>query len=173
MAKASWPEEVKQRALALYLEGGVASASAATGVPRGTIASWASRACLVDQQQANTNRSTAAAVERRTRAVEERREVLVAKLGELAELGVDWALERVADPKAEVSLRDVIGAMTRAIHDLQLLSGAATSRPDLSSLSAEERAERVASKFDELAERRQRVEGEEAARAADAGERSA
>lgn len=169
MAPRKWSGDEKQRALGLYVEHGPAEASRQTGIPQGTIKSWASRLDLQQQQQDTTRRNTRAAVERRKRSLEERRAVLTEKLGELAELGVDWALEALADPDRDVSVRDAIGAWTRAIHDLQLLSGAATSRPDWSSADPEERRARIIELTSQLEQRARRAAAAAAERPAGDG----
>lgn len=158
MPQRRWTDDEKKRALDLYVEHGPAEASRRTTIPQGTIKSWASRLQLQQQQQDTTRRNTRAAVERRKRSLEERRTVLTEKLGELAELGVDWVLEELTNGGDDVSVRDAIGAWTRAIHDLQLLSGAATSRPDWSSADPDERRARIVEMTAQLEERKRRGE---------------
>lgn len=131
MARRVYNDEEKQRALAIYETEGLAEASKRTGVPKATLSDWA---------QANGLRTfgaerTAAATAVRKASIDERRAALAEKLLEVAELGLDLEMEILADGKAP--LRDVVGARTRAIHDLQLLSGGSTSRHEHAGLTGE------------------------------------
>lgn len=154
MPAARHDPQLKTQALAIYIEEGVAEATRQTGVNANTIKSWAKREGLQPMHQQTNSERTRAAVERRKRSLEERRAVLVEKLGELAELGVDWTTQALTDLDAEsVNIRDAIGAFTRAIHDLQLLSGGATSRGEHRDLTNQDDVQRLR---DELAERRER-----------------
>lgn len=122
-----WSDEQRAEALALREDVGLSEAARRCGIPAGTIASWASRGGHNPSPAAN-RAATEAAVAKRKRTLEERRAVLVEKLGELAEMGVDWAASALEKGTAELTMRDAVGLFTRAIHDLQLLSGGATSR---------------------------------------------
>lgn len=126
----------------------LAAATQRTGVPKGTIRGWAKKAGVSTGDGEKTRAATRVAAARHKRSLEERRGVLVEKLGELAELGLDWAAQLIERGGDEIVLRDAVGAFTRAIHDLQLLSGGATSRHELAE------REQVLSLRDELAERR-------------------
>lgn len=134
----------------MWAKVGAVEAAERTGIPATTIRSWASRAGMTEGLEASSL-GVRSAVARRKRSLEERRSVLVDKLGELAEMGVDWVAEALASGQADaMSVRDAIGAFTRAIHDLQLLSGGATSRAELADVDDVRRLR------DELAERRAR-----------------
>lgn len=150
MARTVWTPEQKAAALDLYAQHGAAEAAKATGIPSGTIKAWAHRQpALQLRQQETTRTAIVIAKERQRRTIEERRARMLELLAEIAELGAEREIDLLADPN--VSLRDVVGARTRAIHDLQLLSGGVTSRSE----QADPRT-RVAHLKDELAERRQR-----------------
>lgn len=129
MGRNNWSAATKQQALEVYAEHGLLAASEATGVPRGTIKSWASRMGVEPATAERVKARRDATVARVERSLAERRVVLVAKLGEIAELGVDWAA-KMLEQGDDLSMRDVVGAWTRAIHDLQLLSGEATDRSE-------------------------------------------
>lgn len=130
----------------LYAEGGVTFAARETGVPAGTVKSWASRGHEVTPR-AEQQRARIEAIQR---SAEERRAVLLDKLGQVAELGVDWA-KSLLESGDDLAMRDVVGAWTRAIHDLQLLSGEATSRSETVSVDSP-----IDEKVDELLAARQR-----------------
>lgn len=115
MASRYTPEQ-RTEALELYVEHGPRAASRETGIPVATIGSWA----------AAEGRTFNA--ERTRQATETRKARLIEKLTTIAELGADIELELLET--GEVSLRDVVGARTRAIHDLQLLTGEATGRTE-------------------------------------------
>lgn len=147
-----YTDEQKAEALALYAEHGAAEAARRTGITGHSIRSWARRKGITSQVIHANARATRAAVVRRQRNAEERKVALVAKLGELAELGLDTTLAAIDIAKpGDLDLRAVIGAWTRAIHDLQLLSGGATARTETRDLAS---AEDVLRLRDELAERR-------------------
>ena len=149
-----WTPEQRSEALDLYLEVGASEAARRLGIPSSTVRYWARRANLTTTAEHANAAATRAATVRRQRNAEERKVVLVAKLGELAELGVDLTADVLAStPVTDLALRDIIGAWTRAIHDLQLLSGGATARTETRDLAS---AEQVLKLRDELAERRAR-----------------
>lgn len=130
----TYPIDLKQRAIELYAEVGAAEAARQLEIPAGTIKAWAHRNGAQPLHRAKNSEAVRAAVERRQRSAEERQTRLVELLGEIAELGAERELELLVDPKA--SLRDVVGARTRAIHDLRLLAGQATSRTETRTIDA-------------------------------------
>lgn len=159
------PAEVRERAVRLYGEQGLAAAHEATGCSKPSIRRWA-KAAGVSAGNAAAVASSAAATEVSLARRRERTAAARATLVELqariaieasqAELVVLESLRAVAqDPDvrkpavtpdgAEVlpaSLRrlqavlsgprlsELVGAKTRAIHDLQLLDGQATEQPE-------------------------------------------
>ena len=60
-APAKYTESKRQQALAIYQQEGAAAASKATGVPRGTISSWARRAGIQTDAPTKTAAATLAA----------------------------------------------------------------------------------------------------------------
>lgn len=150
MANRPWSPEQKAEALALYVDHGAAEAARRTGIPEGTIKAWAHRTGAKPLREAKNSEAVRCSIERRKRTLEERRTVLVEKLGELAELGVDWSA-RALERGDELSVRDAVGVFTRAIHDLQLLSGGATARGEHRELAGVEDVRKLR---DDLAERR-------------------
>lgn len=111
-------------------------------INRATIRSWCSRAGVATGGTEKTRAATAQIIATR----EERRERLADRLLELAELASDQAKELIAD----ANLRDVVGLFTRAVHDHQLLVGAATSR----TVTTEQPVESAEEVLDEVAARR-------------------
>jgi transposase-like protein len=121
----SYSADERAEALALYVHEGLYVATERTGIPKGTISSWAQRDGL---QTVCVPEKVRAAAAMRSATVEERRAALAEKLVEVAELGVELEVDILRSKDA--NLRDVVGARTRAIHDLQLLTGAATARAE-------------------------------------------
>lgn len=124
MPRTNWSTEARKRALELYAEHGAAHAARVTGIPVGTIKAWSSRGAAVLPRAEAQER----VIEARKRDAADRRSALIEKLSQVAELGVDATLAMLNGEG--VPLRDVVGAWTRAIHDLQLLSGDATQRTE-------------------------------------------
>ena len=128
MSRRSYSDEQKAEALALYAEVGAAEAARRTGIKRGTLVSWASRAGVATDAAANLRAATEVAIERRRYVAAEFRSQMLDSLAEIATKAAAAELDRIAGSKA--SLHEIVGARTRAIHDLQLLSGDATSRTE-------------------------------------------
>lgn len=120
MPKAAWAPDVRERALAIYLERGPAEASRQTGVPKGTIAAWAHRKGL----QTLAPENLARAVE----TSEARRELHLAELAEdLVVIARDRA-KRLRQSITADSEREIAQVMAIAIDKAQLLTGKATVR---------------------------------------------
>jgi hypothetical protein len=116
----AWAPDIRERALAIYLERGTAEASRETGVPKGTIAAWASR-----------NGTATLAPERLARATETAEARREAHLAELAEDLVAIARERAKRLRQSItadSEREIAQVMGIAIDKMQLLTGKATVR---------------------------------------------
>lgn len=131
MERRTWTPSERAEALAVYAEVGLAGAHQATGVPKATLHRWAKAAGLdtVGATERSIERNTVAArAAAATRAYvsEEFRTEMVAKLAEIARQAAERELAVLDDS----DLRSVVGARTRAIHDLQLLTGAATGRTE-------------------------------------------
>lgn len=132
MAKTVYDPEQKAEALAIYVAEGVAAAAEKTGIPKGTIAAWAHR---TGTQTEFTPEKAAEAVAMARVSIQKRKAALAEKLLEVAELGVAVEVEILQSRGA--GLRDVVGARTRAIHDLQLLDGGPTARAEHAGLREE------------------------------------
>ncbi len=117
----TYTAEQKAEALAMYPEYGAAGTSRALGIPKGTLMTWAYRAG-VKSHVAETMRVAQAASHAAFKAR------MTELLAEVAELGSIRQIEILASDDAK--LYEITGAVTRAIHDLQLLSGEATDRAE-------------------------------------------
>lgn len=149
MPPAKYDAATKTRALAIYVERGPRDAAAETGVPVGTISSWAKRAGL--QSQAGEN--LAAAVEARSLRLELKRSELAERMYDesaklldqlwrpttyfkIVTVGTGDGTSDVAVGRAEVeqpTFRDQQAIMTSvgiAVDKAQLLSGEATERSE-------------------------------------------
>lgn len=120
MARRSYTDAEKAEALALYETDGPTAVQQAMGIPKGTVTRWAQAAGVATV----SNERNAAAVEAVMSTHETRKAALAEKLLRIAEAGAQRELDIINASK----LRDVVGSRTRAIHDLQLLTGAATAR---------------------------------------------
>lgn len=157
MAGNRYTDEQRTEAVELYLATGITQANRVTGIPRRTLQAWMVEAGHdpAELTPANRRNSGLANLEKarqvtRDRAAE-RRDELLPKLVALAHRGADAQMRileahaaiaekvagggNVSDRDLEnlkalkgVELRDVVGVTTRAIHDLQLILGDATSR---------------------------------------------
>lgn len=83
VARRTWTPEQRANALAIYRDHGPAEASRRTGIPGGTIASWANRAGVQTEAPAKTAAAVEAAKAKRDRDREELRILLVAKAVDL------------------------------------------------------------------------------------------
>lgn len=149
------PPEVRARALEVYERDGLATAHRETGVPKPTIARWAREGEVTHDAGAalaQTKAATETSLARRAAHMAAVREQLVSAQATIAltasALEVDvLALQRDAVKEARASevgavsaatlnrlqvlnagprLSEIVGAKTRAIHDLLLLEGQAT-----------------------------------------------
>lgn len=128
MQRSSYTAEFRADAVALSEQVGSPEAARQLGVAPQTLRSWRTRAGVAALQVGRT----AAATEAHKASAEERRTRLADRLLEIAELSSEHALTIMADAK----LSEVVGLFTRAIHDHQLLSGAATARTELGTVDA-------------------------------------
>ena len=127
MPKSEYTDEQKQEALDLYEEHGPAEAERRTGIPKKTIASWGYRSGV--QTTAPTKDQIQAANSRRMYDYETFKQRMTDALSEVAETAVAEELRILVS--GEASLDKVVGARTRAIHDLQLLGGGPTGRTEV------------------------------------------
>lgn len=136
MGKA-YPSDVRDQALSMLQEGkSLKAATEATGADKSTIAKWAKQAGI-STWTGKTDAATASRLPSYAETVAE----LIPVLNDIAAVGAKATLARLrhlmevgaGNPEAyrEEDLAKVVGAWTRAIHDLQLLSGKATESFDL------------------------------------------
>ena len=130
-----WSDEQRTHALDLLANGHtLAETHTATGIPKSNLRRWAAEQNITVVR--TTEKTREATLASKANA-EQRRAALVEKLGRIAELAGDLELEILMGDERP-SLRDVVGARTRAIHDAELLAGRATSRTEsVTALDAE------------------------------------
>lgn len=128
MPRPVYTDAQKAEALDLYESLGAAEAQRRTGINAGTIRSWASRAGVATAAAETTRAATEVSTAQRIHRAEEFRTQMVATLAEVARTAAAKELALLQSGKA--TLHEVVGARTRAIHDLQLLTGAATGRTE-------------------------------------------
>lgn len=136
MQRMRYPEALKQEALRLLAEHGVAEASRQTGIPAGTIASWGSRLGVKApsvEQIAVLNAATAELWQKRKLAMGER-------LGAVAEKMLQRIDERINDDRT-AGVRDLAASMAVLIDRAQLLTGGATTRAEVVERTPEAEAE--------------------------------
>jgi len=118
------PPEQKAEALRLVAEVGQAEAARLTGIPVGTVASWAQRAGVeapgVDEQRKRVASGQIAWAERRL--------TLADRFGEVADKAARVLLERL--DSADVTVPQVISVIEAAVGKAQLLTGGSTSREE-------------------------------------------
>ena len=130
-----WTNEQRTHALDQLANGHtLADTHTETGIPKSNLRRWAAEANITVVR--TTEKTREATLASKANA-EQRRAALVEKLGRIAELAGDIELEILMGDERP-SLRDVVGARTRAIHDAELLAGRATSRTEsVTALDAE------------------------------------
>lgn len=130
-----WSDEQRTHALDLLANGHtLAETHTETGIPKSNLRRWAAEANVTVVR--TTEKTREATLASKANA-EQRRAALVEKLGRIADLAGDLELEILMGDERP-SLRDVVGARTRAIHDAELLAGRATSRTEsVTALDAE------------------------------------
>lgn len=140
--------EVKARAIAIAKTQGISEASRQTGVSRPMLSqALAKEGFKIMPLARQTENATAVAKANRAKLLEESQARMTSLLTAIAELAARTEIEFLNSRNA--SLSEVVGARTRAIHDLQLLSGQATARLTISDDPSE--LERLAAELDELA----------------------
>jgi len=142
----------REEALRLYVELGPAEAARRTGIPAGTVRSWAVRSGATGDRTAKAT----ASVEAARLSWAQRRAEIKTRAGEAAA----GFLERAIGAEGTRDVRNLMGGFAVAVDKAQLLDGEATERVEV---SADERRQRVAKLRDDLAARRQ-------GKAADGGE---
>lgn len=126
-----YSQDERAKAMASVVELGLAEAAAQTGIPKSTLHLWCTDAGIptsTDEGRQRTEAATAASVVARRQRVEQAKGRMTLILATIAELAARAEIQMIQDGKA--SLSELVGARTRALHDLQLLSGDATERFD-------------------------------------------
>lgn len=151
-AARTYPAAEREEALRLYAELGPAEAARQTGIPAGTVRSWAARSGATGER---TEQATAAVEAARLTWAQRRAEIRT-RAGEAAA----GFLERAVEAKGTRDVRNLMGGFAVAVDKAQLLDGEATERVEV---SEDERRQRVAKLRDDLAARRQgKADGAEA-----------
>jgi ribosomal protein S6 len=124
VTRRSYTAEQRAEARAAYEEHGPREAERQTGIPASTLTKmakrngWGTRWLAKAENQAKRAHYDAEAFRHRMQEL----------LAEIADTAAKKELSVLADEAP--SLEKIVGARTRAIHDLQLLSGGATSRTE-------------------------------------------
>lgn len=124
-AHSKWTTQQRDEALNLYLDHGPHEAARRTGIPIGTIASWAHRSGL---QTLCTENNLAAAQATRA-AWQARREAMIDEIGRIAEKALTVA-DEMLDDRLPSKAKDAALTMAVLIDKAQLLAGAATQRTE-------------------------------------------
>lgn len=150
MARATYDADTRARALELYASEGRLAATAATGVPAGTIASWAKRAgvrCNVEARRLQTEVAVLTLEQRRAELAlalledaDKLRRQLFAKAVitkfDGGQYGSGWCDHTLDQPTMDDQLA-VVKALAEAVRTSQLLAGEATDRTELAGLDLE------------------------------------
>lgn len=140
-----WPPEVRTRAVAHAVDNGLAAAHRETGVPKSTIARWLDadgavvRSEVAARSTSKAREAAAASAARRATLRAEALEQIVDKLSVAANRALDATLAALAGGVPEgqsqrhpalalCQPRELVAIWTRAVHDLQLLTGEDTER---------------------------------------------
>jgi transposase-like protein len=123
MPPAEYPPDLRARALALYADRGGAEAARQTGIPNGTIRSWAHR----DGIAAVASQKTRAATEASRLRWEERRLELAHRVGEQAEEALDRVEMEIKSGKA-ADAKNMATTLAILVDKAQLLTGGSTNR---------------------------------------------
>lgn len=122
---------------------GLAQATRELGIPRSTLHDWCKAANVASSSEklhAQTEAATEASRQRRKRMAEESNERMTLALAIIAEQGAQVEIDimraikegkpfpELVGKNGRVSLSELVGSRTRAVHDLQLLAGKATER---------------------------------------------
>lgn len=122
----TWSPEQRQQALELYRKHGAATAGQQLGIPAGTIRRWASE----NGERTLRRETSQASIDATKLRWEERRQTLIHDMGRVAQK----ALQTCEDGLDTGKTRDAQAAATTLailIDKAQLLSGGATSRPNI------------------------------------------
>ncbi len=138
--KRTYTDEERADALARYVSDGLAAAAKATGIPSGTIASWATRTDGVRSLAHENKERMRAALEASDLRWQAHKVDLVKQFAGMVEVAIAMAHDSAEDG----NVRDMQGALTSAAiatDKAQLLSGGATGRIEHSDADGELAAE--------------------------------
>jgi hypothetical protein len=143
-------QKSKDEALRIYEHEGLAAAHKATGWSKPVIRKWAADAGIKINNEkllAQTRAATEVSTANRQRRIAEQKERLVDNLVAIADLAIDEQIERLIEGAPDSKLSEVVGAGTRAIHDLQLLTGESTDNVSVAGIDYTLLRERIVSKL--------------------------
>lgn len=123
----TWTDEQKADALARYVVEGLSAAARATGIPSGTIASWASRTPGMQTLASENRERMAAALEACELKWQSHKVELVQQFAGLADAALAMAHDNVESGNVR-NVKDAITSAAIAVDKAQLLSGGATGR---------------------------------------------
>ncbi len=125
MARRTYTPEQKADALASYVEHGAAETARRTGIPEGTLVSWAHR----NGVQSVATERTQAAVQAMQAKWAERRAVMVDEIGAVAHMALARVEQSIAkeNPSGR-DAKDFATTMAILVDKAQLLGGDATTR---------------------------------------------
>lgn len=120
--------DLRAEAVRLVAETGLAEATRRTGLARSSISRWAKAAGVdgVGVSIARNREAVLVAAERRRRVLADHDERAVTLLTAIRDLALQKTVQHIKD--GAMDTRSLIGAWTRATHDLQLLTGKETER---------------------------------------------
>lgn len=132
ITKRKYEQTVRLAAVAMAVEFGLAHTSREMEIPKPTIQTWCKEAGVVaggaEKERERTERAIEMSLASRERRDFETRERLVELLSVIAEEAARKEIEAILS--GESKLPELVGARTRAIHDLELLAGRATERKE-------------------------------------------
>lgn len=129
-----YPAPLKAWAVSLAADQGIAEASRATKVPKATISDWSKKAGVqpfVEHAARERTRHARVELERKRAEGQVRRQE---QLEQVSDLGLAATLRELASPSPATRLSEIVGAWTRAHHDLALIRGEATETVDVTAL---------------------------------------
>lgn len=147
MPKTEYSDETKAETLEFYKENGLAAAHKQSGIPKPTILGWAFKSGIESSVVNETALAQTAAAREASKAsrletLESSRQRLTEALTLIAELSAQVQIDALIVGAPDAKLSEVVGAGTRAIHDLLLLTGEATETRKVSIEQAENIIER-------------------------------
>lgn len=126
MPAKKWTDEQQQHALALYAKDGPAEAARQTGIPKGTIASWARRTGVHTAAPATSTTATIVAAQRWA----ERRLSIADTFGAAAEEFMHLAMQHARGGEGKTA-KDLALCSAIAFDKAELRAGGVTGRLDI------------------------------------------